>query len=409
MEKITTHVFSNGLPSVYISIPSSKIFTAVLIVGVGSRFEEEQYQGLSRFYANICFQGSQDYQDKDSLAQVIDSLGLVIKPSVYPEYSLYYFSSTKPILKPGLDLFLKTIFSPALTSEGLEEEKKLTLAEVEMTSKNPQLFTLNKLSSSLFPQSPLGFDAMGTTEGTNNINLETLQNFKNRFYTAQNSLLVITGPDPDFNLKDLENKTNFIPSGSRQEFTPFDFSQTQTTQDNINQPGSFSYLTYAALCFGRNSEKRITQNIILNILSEGRNNQRLKKLQQDKKTSFLKPWIKIFADCGLFIIQTSCSSNLKQEVHQEILDQLENISQTIAQEELDQAKAYYQNKLLASLSNPLELAFFYGLSFFFNLKEQTPKEVQNQVEKTNLKQVKKVASEIFRPNALSWIIVGPEY
>ncbi len=408
MEKITTHIFSNGLPAVYIHIPFSKIFNAVLITGVGSRFEELQYQGLSRFYANICFQGNQDYPTQEQLSGAIDRLGLIIKPSVYPEYSLYYLSTQKELLASSLNLFLKIIFTPALTAKALEEEKKLTLSEVEMTQKNPQLFTLNKMSESLFNNSPLGFDAMGTPQGTQNTTLEVLTEFKNKYYTAHNSLLVITGPDPDFPLESLETNVSFIPSGSRQEFKPFDFSQTQIVQDKINQPGSISYLTYGLLCFGRNSEKRITQNIILNILSEGRNNQRLKKLQQDKKVSFLKPWIKIFADCGLFLLQTACASNQEQEVHQEISSQLQ-LQTPFTQEEVNQAKIYYKNKLMTSLSNPLELAFFYGLSYFFNLEEQTPNEVNDKIEKTDLNKVNQVAAEIFRPQSLSWVTIGPQY
>ena len=91
METVKPHVFSNGLAAVYIHSPSSRVLTAVLLVGTGSRFETKETQGLSRFYANICFQGNQEYREKDQLWQRIDELGLTIKPTVYSEYSLFYF------------------------------------------------------------------------------------------------------------------------------------------------------------------------------------------------------------------------------------------------------------------------------------------------------------------------------
>jgi len=410
MEDITTHTFSNGLPAVYLNHASSKVYTAILIVGVGSRFETKELQGISRFYANICFQGNQDYPDKDQLDQAIDNLGLIIKPAVYPEYSLYYFSSQKDQFLASLNLFLTTIYQPALTEEGLSQEKKLSLAEVEISTRNPQIYSLNKLTSAIFNDDPLSFDALGSTLGTQNINLNHLNQFKDKYYLSQNSLLIIVGPDQDFNLASLENITSKISPGKRQPLPSFDFSQVKTIQEKINQPGKISYLSYGFLCFGRNSQQRISQNLLLNILSEGRNNQRLKSLQQNKLTGLVKPWIKIFSDCGLMLIQTNCQSSQEQPAHQAILDQLEKLNNNdLTQAELDQAKFYYQNRLLTSLSTPLELGLFYGLSFFFNLPEQNPEQVLEKVKNVSLEEINQTCQNIFRPESTSWIINGSDF
>ncbi|MFC1711780.1 M16 family metallopeptidase [Patescibacteria group bacterium] len=410
MSKLTTHVFQNGMPAAFVALPDSRVNTAILIVGAGTRFETLETQGLARFYANICFQGSKDYASKDQLWNAIDALGLTIKPAVYPEYCLYYFSSSPQVFNDSLSLFMNIFFQPALTQAGLEAEKQLTKSEIELTSKNPQLISLNTLTSLIFNQSSLGFDAMGSDQGLTNIDLSALQDFKSKYYGSQNCLLLVLGPDKNFALESLEGIIKTVPQGPRLDPPPFDLTQTKIVQEKINQPGSYSNITLGSLCFGRNSDKRIIQNILLNILSEGRKNQRLKTLQENKLVSFIKPWIKTFSDCGLLLIQAACQTTNEQQVLLELKSQLSNLQQSsITQEELDKAKLYYTNKLLNGLSNSLELGLFYSLSYFFSLNEQTPEEIINIVKNCTLEEINDLAKTIFKPEALSWVTVGPGY
>ena len=408
METIKPHVFSNGLPAVYIHSPNTRVLTAVLLVGAGSRFETNETKGISRFYANICFQGTQEYPEKDQLWETIDQLGLIIKPTVYSEYSLYYFSAVKEKFLSSFDLFLKILFQPSLTEQGLVSEKQLTNSEIQITSKSPQFLGLNKLTLDIFNNTSMGFDILGSAQGINNITRETLEDFKNKYYVSQNCLLVIVGPG--LSLPDLEKSISIIPNGQRQTLPSFDFSQTKIIQDKVSQLSKISYLTFGSLCFGRSSDKRIIQSLLVNILIEGRKNKRLKTLREKKLVGAVRPWIKIFSDCGLFLIQASCGSNKEKEVLEKMQTQFRNMSSgSITQEELDIAKSYYQNRLLTRLDNNLELGLFYALGYFFNLVEQTPEQVIEKVKSVSLEEINETSQSIFRPEGLSWIVVGQGY
>jgi len=410
VETVKTHVFSNGLPAVYLHSPSVRVYTVILLVGAGSRFETLENQGISRFYANISFQGSEQYPDKNQLGQAIDRLGLSIRPTVYPEYSLYYFSSVEEKLLPSLELFFQIFFQPALNEQGLKNEKQLTLSEIEITNKNPRFLGVNKLTSSIFNNASIGFDILGSEQGVQNINLERLKTFKNKFYVSQNCLLVLVGPKKDFSLESLENLSSVVSSGERQTFPSFDFSQTKVIQEKISQLGKISYLTFGYPCYGRSSSKRIAQSLLLNILSEGRTDRRLRTLREKKLVLTIKPAIKIFSDCGLFLAQASCNSVREKEVKEEVLAQFKDLSAgSITQEELDRAKSFYQNRLLERLSSGLELGFFYALGCFFNLKEQSPEAVIERMKTVTLEEIKQMCGQIFREDSISWVIVGPGY
>ncbi len=411
MEDIQTHVFQNGLPAVYIYSPQTRVFTAVLVVGVGTRFETTENRGITRFYTNICLQGNQEYPSKEKLSEVFDSLGLTFKTTVNPEYTLTSFSTVEKEFIPSLELIVKTYLQPALNQEVLNKEKQITATEIEFANKNSQFISMNNLSMMVFNNTPLGFDILGSKESITNITKEKLTEFKNKYYGSQNCILVIIGPKKDFSLKSLEKTVNIIPQGKRQNYPPFDFKQTKIVREKQSQFGAVSYLTFGTLCFGRTSAKRISQSLLINILSEGRINNRLKTLQQKKIVSLIRPWIKIFSDCGLFLIQTACPSAKEKDVLEAVQEQIRQLSgeKPITQKEMDITKKYYQNRLYEKLNSSLENAMFYALSLFFNLPEQTPEQIMEEVSKASLVEINQVSQTIFKPDVLSWYIVGPGY
>ncbi len=410
MENIKTHVFPNGLASVYLQYPGARVLTAILLVGVGSRFETQETHGLSRFYANICLQGNQDYPSKKQLAEALDNLGLSFVPTVNPEYSLFYFSCLKDYFSQAMKIFMNIIFTPALTQKGLENEKNLTLTEIELSSRQPQFLSLNKLTNDIFNYNSIGFDILGSGEAVKNITPELLTKFKDQYYVSKNCLLLVIGPDEDLAWENLQNEVEVIPPGERQNPTPFNFSQTKVTQDKLSQMGKASILTFGFPCYGRSSDKRVVQSLLINILSGGRNNQRLKTLQDKRLVTSIRPWVRMTAEAGLFLLQASCLSTKENEVKEEVLNQFGQLaSGTITQEELDKAKIFYQNSLLAKLDQALQLGLFYILGYFFNLKEQTPEDVMEAIKNISLEEINELCQNIFRPDMASWVIVGPGY
>ena len=410
MRQINTYVFDNGLPLVYFPHPYSKVWNAILLVGTGSRFETLENQGVSRFYTNICFQGSQTHPDKNQLDQALDQLGVNIFSSVYPEYTLFYFSSVEKRFLNSFQLFWEIFFQPALTEKGLEKEKKLTLSEVKTLSQNPQILGLNKLSSVVFNNTSLGFDILGTKESIQQINLEKLNEFKSKYYVSKNCLLIITGPEKDSFLAPLEKIVSLTPEGERQPLPLFDLSQTQTIEEKINKMGKTSHLTFGALCFGRSSSKRIAQTLLTNILISGKKNQRLKRLKKKKIVISIKPWIKTFSECSLFIVQAVTYPEKEKEAWEKISEQLKELGkETITEEELRTAKNYYESYFLTKLDNSLELGIFYNINYFFNLSEQTPEEFVQKLNQISVKEINETAQAIFQPENISSVTVGPGY
>lgn len=408
MDKIIPHVFDNGLPAIFISLPYSRGYTICLLTGAGSRMETAESKGLARFYTNCCLQGSKQYPNKAELDKAMNLMGLNIKPGVYPEYSLFYFFSTLEKLIPSFELFINLFFQPSLSIDNLEAEKKISLTEIEISGRNPQFSSMAKLSADIFNNHPIGFDILGEKEAIQNFDQQKVNEFKDKFYVSQNCLLLIIGPENKFDFSCLNDIVKIIPFGSRHEPEKFDFSQTKIVQDKIIQSGQYSILNYGFPCYGRDSEKKISQNLLLTLLYENPFYNRFKVFQEKKLMASAKAWIRLCYECGLFLIQASCQTNQEKAVQEEIMAVFSSLANnSITNEELEISKNFYENQFLSRMGNTLEVAFFYMLTYFYNLNERTPEEIVDKIKKTSLEEINGLASQIFKPNMASWVISGP--
>ncbi len=406
MENVQTHIFSNRFPAIYISSANTNTYTASLLIGAGSRFEKKETEGISRFYTNLCLQGSKEYPEKNNLASEIDKLGLSFQTKVSPEYTTTGFSCYFDKLIPSLKMLLSIYFQPDISKEKINQEKQLTQQEISYNSENPQISSLDKLTNGIFNQSSLSYNTLGSKESIKGFNKQVIKNFRDQFYVSQNCLLTIIGPEHDFEFKTIDPIIKKLPEGERQYFEPFDFSQTDIIRKETSSMSKMAYLTFGSLCFGRSSNKRVAQSLLINILIKGRNNQRLKKLQKEQFTYSLRPWIKIYSDCGVFLIHSQCNPQHKEAVKQGIKNELTNLyEKQITQDELDIAKAYYKNQLLEKLQESQQLGILISLSAFFNLNEKTPEEIIERIDKVTLTEINEISSQIFNPEALSWYII----
>ncbi len=411
MENLKAHVFSNGLPTIVMPMPSARAITAILVVGAGSRFENTANNGISRFYTNVCWQGSKNYPNADLLWEATDQVGLVAKTIVQPEYTLFYFSAVPEFFSACFDLFMHIIYQPNLAEANITKEKQLTVTDLNFATRNPEFACLNSLNNLMFNNSSLGFNPLGTMQSAQNINAQALEAFKNQYYVSQNSMLTFIVPESGFDIAKLEpTVTANVPNGTRQVFPAFDFSQTKVVQDKINQQGQVAYVSLANFCYGRHSPKKLAQNLLLQILAEGRTNKRFKTLRDKKIVSLVRPWIKTLDDCGVLTIQAYTTGRQEKEALAAILEQLKNVSSnTIAQAELDRAKVFYHNQLSEKLGSSIELGMFYALSYFFNLEEKTPEEILAKVKNVTLEEINALAQIVCKPEAFSYVTLGPTF
>src|SRR3972149_6739618 len=83
-------VLKNGLRLLTIPMPSAASVTMLIMVGVGSRFEEKKINGLSHFLEHMAFKGTQKRPTALDIATTIDGIGGEFNAFTSKDHTGYY-------------------------------------------------------------------------------------------------------------------------------------------------------------------------------------------------------------------------------------------------------------------------------------------------------------------------------
>jgi zinc protease len=195
----------------------------------GSRFDPDGKEGLSSLTAQMLSEGS---TQKNSYTRILELLyPLAASYSTSPSVEVVTFSGRvhKDNVKEYYPLFMDALLSPAFKEEDFSRIKSNMLNYLNTSLKYSNDEELGKavLYNEIFEGTPYGTIVAGTISGINNITLEDVREFYNRYYNNANYILGIGGGFSDDFINTVQTDLQKLPAGKRaerQKITPPDIN-----------------------------------------------------------------------------------------------------------------------------------------------------------------------------------------
>ena len=341
-----------SLKYTYIYNPSCDIDCISIAFGVGSRNEIicKDKQGISHFLEHMVFNGSANYT-KDEINEKTSFMGGHINAATSNLYTNYYCSCIKDYTEDAIKILLDIVFKPTLSKEHTEKERSIILKEYDQCydDENKIVF-YNMMKNSC--DDALCMIPLGTKEGINSITHEDLAEYHKKFYTLNNSHMVISTSKPREEIDrilrnvildlELESYVHFVPGKSINHEHKFNQKETVFSKSGKTQSILLAYnvverqdVLYAE-CFS-------------NILSNGLGARLTKKLREEKQLCYqCGSYVTTYGNKYLLCSMIKYSDGSKTK---EIIDDIHSIYtsalDTITDYELQTAK----NALLGSLAS----------------------------------------------------------
>src|SRR6478672_8829096 len=138
--------------------PESPSATALVMFGVGSRFERADQCGIAHFAEHMFFTGK--------------------------EYTGYYVKCAAEHLGLAVDVLADMLLHSKFDSEEIDREKGVILEEMNMYRDTPMRYIGNVYDELLYGDSPLGWDIVGTEDVIKGADRDLFTGFTNRWYTG---------------------------------------------------------------------------------------------------------------------------------------------------------------------------------------------------------------------------------
>jgi len=408
---LTKKTFANGLRLLTIPMPWVKTVTVLVLVGVGGRYEREKTNGLTHFLEHMLFQGTEKYPNKMSLGIAVDEIGAEYNGWTDKEHTAYFIKAESKHLGRAVEVLSELVCHPRIKKEEIEAERNVILQEIAMREDNPQVLAVDKLWETVFEGNPLGLSGTGEKKSIITFQRDNFLDFKRKFYTADNTVVVVAGNFPQNEAEEQVEKSFLsLEKGEGKSFEKFLLKQKTFRKKIIDKKTEQAHLVLGFPGFSRTSDKKYVQSLLDVILGGGFSSRLFQKIREELRLAYyVGSEAESYLDTGIFACFAGLDKNNVNKGLKAIWEELERVTRSTAnvtREELRKAKDYLRGHLVLKLEEPMDVATFYGIREVLLGKTEEPEEILSKVEKVTTEEIAEVASIIFKPEKASLVVVG---
>ncbi len=412
----TIKTLHNGLRVVIQDTKSFPSFTALLLVGAGSRFETESNNGIAHFFEHMAFKGSKNYPDSLTISSTIEGLGGVFNAFTDKDHTGYWIKAPVRHVERVLDVVSEMILSPTLDPEEIEREKGVIIEEMNMYEDMPSRKVGDLFEELLYAGSPLGYDIIGTKETVTSATRQTFLDYFAERYVPTNAVLVLAGGfEGQFREEDLialaEQKF-----GHWQQGTASDVVTVTDMQEKPRKNIQYKKTEQAHFCVGFRTfpfhdKRRYALSVLSTILGGGMSSRLFINVRERRGLCYyISTGREFYTDVGNIVTQAGVAIQ-KEKVQEALNVTLEQYSTMktgdITSQEMQRAKEMMKGRMVLSLEDSHSVASFFGSRLLLENEIIMPAEVTRRIDAVTIDDVVAVATDCFRPERLNFTIIGP--
>ena len=400
----------NNLRIAIEEMPYIKSVAIVFGIGAGSRYEVQKHQGISHLIEHMLFKGTTRRKSTLEISQVIEGIGGEINASTSKETTYLYAKVPQEQFKTAFDVLADIILNSLMREEDLHKEKNIIIEEIKKYQDIPEELVEILLDKIMWKNHPLGKSILGDEKSIINIQREDLLSYINTFYRPNNLVISVAGNikieevilqvDKYFKLIKKGEVKNYLPAKDNQKSTQIGIKYKKSNQ---------THLSFGFPGISRLDPDKYSVDLLDIILGSGLSSRLFQKIRVRKSLAYdIHSFIQYFNDISSFNIYAGIDSSKLRETIQTILGELNKIKDSnLKEDELRKAKEMYKGALSLSLESTLSRAFWLGNRILLYGKTSTFDEIKEKIEEVKVKDIQKMAQNIFTKDKINLSIVGP--
>jgi len=208
----------NGLEVIVYEDHSSPVVTVCVAVKTGATCETPETNGLAHFYEHMFFKGNTALPDQTAYNTRMRELGIIRNGTTGSEDVRYYLTVSSDLFSDGLEFMYNAITGPLFDQAEIAQEQSVVMNEYERNTSNPY-WTFWRTQEELLTIEPWRSSAIGSPEVIQSADRETMLMFQQKYYTPENSALIITGDiDPTAVLAEVSSLFGSWEYGGRSDY-----------------------------------------------------------------------------------------------------------------------------------------------------------------------------------------------
>lgn len=401
-------MLSNGLKVLFHNNDMTPKINIVLDFKARSHYDPQDQQGLYTFVADMMTEGTKNYTSEE-LADAIESRGMSL--NVYPGGI-----SMKMLTRDfsfGLELLKEVLTNATFPEDEIEKVRDQLLTDIRQYWDEPRSFVSDLVRKAIYKNHPYSKQSIGTEESINSLTRDDLISFYKKYISPSGARIAIVGDLQGYDLHNTLEKA--LASWQGPEVVALDYPQlSPVAQQEINYPINRDQvvLCLAQLSIDRKNpdyDKYLLFDQIFGGGALGSMSSRLFDLREQTGLFYtIRGSLVAGADeqPGMLQVRTIVSLDRLAEAEKVIKETIDNVIDTLTEEELEEAKRAVINTLVDSFASNSDIAGTFLYLDKFNFPADYFDKRAAQLEKVTLDDMKKAVNNILASDKIITVRAG---
>lgn len=403
---ITKYTCQNGIRVVLEKMSTVRSVAIGIWVGIGSRDELTENNGISHFLEHMFFKGTTTRNAKE-LAEAFDSIGGQVNAFTSKEYTCYYAKVLDNHAKYALETLSDMFFNSTFAEDELNKEKNVVREEIKMYEDTPDDIVHDLLSKAAYDTHPLGFPILGTEQSLATFTSDMLNSYVEEKYIPENIVVSVAGNVDEQFIHEIERLFgHFERKGKPSRETEPVFQTNRSVRQKETEQ--------AHLCIGFEGlpigHPDIYKLIVMNNIFGGSMSSRLfQEVREERGLAYsVFSYHSSFKDSGLVTIYGGTGSNQADELFETIQKTLKALKSTgVSEKELNNSKEQLKGNLMLGLESTNSRMSRNGKNELLLRRHRTLDEIIDEIDKVTVGCVNEIAEKIFTDH-YTLALISPE-
>ncbi len=400
----------NGLTAIYVPMKNTKTVAIMVLVGVGSRYETKEINGLSHFLEHMVFKGTAKRPTSLDITQELDAVGAEYNAFTDKEVTGYHVKVDSSHAELAMDVVSDIFLHSTIPAEEIEKERGVILGEIDMYEDDPRRKIWDLFEAFIYPNHPVGWDIAGPKSVIKRLKRDEFIKYRERFYKAGNTVVVVAGNIAlDKARRLVKDYLNDIPSGRAGKPLPLKEYQARPQLKIHFKKTDQTHIIIGARAFHSADPRRWPLMLGSVILGGNMSSWLFKRIRDELGLGYyIRAGSSLATDHGYFSVWMGVHNHRAPEAVGAVIEELGRLKKTsVSDAELKKAREYIKGGTLIGLESSDELAAFYGFQQLLERKILTPEQKFSMINKVTRGDIKKVAQGVLRSNKLNLALIGP--
>lgn len=403
-------VLDNGLRIVTSTMPHTRSVSVGFFVGVGSRYESREENGITHFIEHMLFKGTTKRPTTKDIAIAIEGIGGVFNASTGRELTTYWAKVARDHFPVALDVLADMLLNSKLDEEELEKERGVIIEEINMTLDQPSDWVHHLATDLIWPDHPLGRDQAGTKESVSALTKSMMKDYLGRHYQPASAVLGVAGAvEHDDVVRQVAAQLSDWEEKGRGDYLPMKEVQEQPRVRVEHKPTQQAHLSLVLPGISRSDDDKYNLSLLNTILGQGMSSRLFLEVREKRGLAYsVYSYASPLHDTGLVGVYAGVDAQQTEKAIEAILAELGKTSnEPVPEEELERAKEFTKGRLLLQMEDSFSVASWIGRQEILEDRVLSLDEVLEEIDAVTTEDVHGVAQRLFRQDKLNLAVVGP--